>query len=188
MTVHGDDFLVVADLDQIKWIEEQLKGGSCSRNAHPPVHTTKSCAIFRPPCAASLRPPPHSGTGSLVAGRFPHSRLPTSLPILSQQSWHKLHLLSCGASFHVMRSSFYWSSSVRPSFSVMNLFLITAYCSFGHLHMWLWVSGSFPHAGHTSHAILADLKRALHVHSPFMCIALNCHFCHCVSCPGSHQM
>ena len=40
MTVHGDDFLVVADLDQIKWIEEQLKGGSCSRNAHPPVHTT----------------------------------------------------------------------------------------------------------------------------------------------------
>ena len=26
MTVHGDDFLAVADLDQIKWIEEQLKG------------------------------------------------------------------------------------------------------------------------------------------------------------------
>ena len=25
MTVHGDDFLAVADLDQIKWIEEQLK-------------------------------------------------------------------------------------------------------------------------------------------------------------------
>ena len=26
MTVHGDDFLAVADFDQIKWIEEQLKG------------------------------------------------------------------------------------------------------------------------------------------------------------------
>ena len=26
MTVHGDDFLAVADLVQIKWIEEQLKG------------------------------------------------------------------------------------------------------------------------------------------------------------------
>ena len=25
MTVHGDDFLAVADVDQIKWIEEQLK-------------------------------------------------------------------------------------------------------------------------------------------------------------------
>ena len=25
MTVHGVDFLAVADLDQIKWIEEQLK-------------------------------------------------------------------------------------------------------------------------------------------------------------------
>ena len=25
MTVHGDDFLAVADLDQIEWIEEQLK-------------------------------------------------------------------------------------------------------------------------------------------------------------------
>ena len=64
----------------------------------------------------------------------------------------------------------------------MNLFLITAYCSFGHLHMWLWVSGSFPHARHTSHASLPALKRALHVHTPFMCIALNCHLCHCVSC------
>ena len=94
-------------------------------------------------------------------------------------------------SFQKMSSSFFWRSSVDcantdsflRSFSslfVMKISLITAYCFSWHLHMRSWVSGSFPHAGNTSHATLHALNEASHV--PLMCIVISCPRCHCVSC------